>query len=151
MTDLGNGLFAISIPKESEKLLLDSYGTIFYRIGKKLKVINTRKENHQILGTVTASDISFDVEPYVQKRTLGYWLDYNKPNTRHDYMCDTPKDSFRSLLSSKGLYFENPYGETEPNITHIGKSNYTSNVDLVIKWQQAQNNLIEKLVIIKKV
>lgn len=49
----------------------------------------------------------------VRKVTLGYWLDYEKPNMRHDYMKCNPIESFHSLLKSAGVLFENPEGHSE--------------------------------------
>jgi hypothetical protein len=148
MTDLGNGLLAVSVPEDAEKLLLDSYGTIFYRIGKKLKTINTRKQDLKILGTVTASEIDFDVHPYCEhsiENPRKYKL-YPSGETNFNTV------SFRSLLSSKGLFFENPYGREKPKKVSVydnvinGKS-FDSEVE---KWQQAENNLVQKLIILKR-
>lgn len=139
MTDLGNGLFAITVPEDATEIEAAIFpnpklGMLDYKVCNNIKH-EFIGFDFQILGTVTKDNIDFDVETHVPS-------DHGMLNNQY---------YFRWLISSKGLHFENPYGETEPNITHIGKSNYTSNVDLVIKWQQAQNNLIEKLVIIKKV
>jgi len=134
LTDLGNGLFAVSVPDKAE--IQFSKERIAFITDEGFETLNP-KFDFEILGTVTKDNIDFDVEPYVEThKNAKRYLDYTAERKYFDY----PEISFRSLLSSKGLFFENPYGDKEPNYL------YRRN-----KWQQAQNNLIEKLVIIKKV
>lgn len=45
----------------------------------------------------------------VRKVTMGYYLDYTKSNTRHDFMCSNPIDSFKSLMQHLQVYEVNPY------------------------------------------
>lgn len=134
MTDLGNGLFAI---KANSKLKMDGlfkinkqnffvYASVFLDAGIRLD-FNDFDFNHtyKILGTVTNLKIDFN---YRAKTGLGTF-------------------DFYELLSSKGLHFENPCGK-EPNPLDYLTDAFETDLK---NWQQAQNNLIEKLVIIKKV
>lgn len=60
----------------------------------------------QLQGTITEKEISFDVEPFVERRKIGF-----KDYTGDEWWLNTPQDSFRSLMQSIGAYTVNPYGE----------------------------------------
>jgi hypothetical protein len=95
--------------------------------------------NLEILGTVTKSEISFDAHPYVD-----IFLQDGI------YVCYTDKDccyldkniSFYSLLESKGILFENPFGE---------KCISEYNQVFIERWQEAQSKVVEKVVILKRI
>lgn len=131
MTDLGNGLFAISVPEGAE--LQYNNERIAFITDEGFETVKPKFE-FEILGTVTKLKIDFD---YRAETGLGTF-------------------DFYDLLSSKGLHFENPYGEPPHNIGLLhtyptGQSLTDASFKPAIKWRQAQNNLIDKLVIIKKV
>lgn len=154
MTDLGNGLFAVGVPEDAEKIELTNYG-LLWEIGAdwdSLHFMQDVNSNFKILGTVTKDNIDFDVDTYVECEN-GRFKNYQ---TKDAFIVLTSELSFRSLLASKELYFENPYGDPPHNIGLLhtyatGHSLMDASFKPAIKWQQAQNNLIEKLVIIKKV
>lgn len=89
-------------------------------------------ERFIILGTVTETEIDFDVD------TVSEYI--GEPESVY---YDTPEDSFRSLLTSKGIQFVNPYQQV--------KGKYWGDIETLNKWREAQSNLVQKLVIIKKV
>lgn len=128
MTDLGNGLYAVDIP-EFEKYDSKDYGNIMWYRDKENNICKWAQGSllhMEYLGTVTASEISFDVHPYCEKDTVNtrkYKL-YPKGVTNFNTV------SFRSLLASKGLYFDNEGKEPECGFT--------------------EQNLVQKLVILKR-
>lgn len=95
MTDLGNGLFAVNI-KERKNSMLGSFefgSSILWVIKSRfITIFKGEKSVFEILGIVTKDIIDFDVAKY---------CDINRGNVANEIY-------FRSLLSSKGLYFENP-------------------------------------------
>lgn len=152
MTDLGNGLFAVSVPKDAHEIYTALNSTAL--TWKHKAIIKSVKFDYaaELLGTVTTYDISFDVDTYVECEN-GRFKNYQ---TKDAFIVLTSELSFRSLLASKGLYFENPYGDPPHNIGLLhtyatGHSLMDASFKPAIKWQQSQNNLIDKLVIIKKV
>lgn len=89
---------------------------------------------YDILGTCTAADIDFDVEPYT-----------NATGLMGQY-------TFRQLLRDKGILFENPLGDRRPQNFPDG-ADYNTPIELYnaqIKWDKAQQNVVENIVIIKK-
>lgn len=134
MTDLGNGLLAISVPGKAEKFHFvnsdTKYICFFGADTDNIRLNVSTIDKYEILGTVTASEIGFDVEPHVPS-------DHGMLNNQYYFRC---------LLSSKGLHFENPLEYMKESC----KGNWQGYEEMHECWQQAQNNLIEKLVIIKR-
>lgn len=75
--------------------------------------------NWQLQGTITQSEISFDVEPFVEKvdyiinnQSQGIlYRDYYYPD-KDEFVSEwysKPEPSFRSLMQSIGAYLVNPY------------------------------------------
>lgn len=70
--------------------------------------------DYQKIGEVTEDEISFDVEPYVEKKHFTSLFD-GKPNFYYKnylfphYSCLDSNESFRSLLQSSGLNWINEY------------------------------------------
>lgn len=138
MTDLGNGLVAIAVPKNAYDFEF-MYDSLYYITHPKQEFeddVFIGKGDFKILGTVTATDISFDVEPYVERDSSISFKDY----VGDKWPFPNPNGSFRSLLASKGLYFENPNGEYNKFRSDIRESD----------WKQAQQNIVQKLVILKR-
>lgn len=107
--------------------------------------------NYRVLGTVTKDEISFDCEPYVEKRiVLGdtVFKDYSKgyPNWLYE-----PARSFRSLLQSKGIHFVNPYGDKNPRLEDYSKFAINAREHDFKNWDVWQNSLVEKVIIIEKI
>jgi len=67
----------------------------------------------EILGEVTDTEVSFDVEPYLKNDTV-FINGMHRFRTYTDLPSGNTFDkneSFRSLLQSNGLYFKNPMGK----------------------------------------
>lgn len=81
-------------------------------------------EHHkwQILGTITSDNISFDPAPYIDKCNVYFpdtwevYRDYTRPflepnkvtgEFRQEKYCDTPDESFYTLLNSCGIEIDN--------------------------------------------
>jgi len=100
----------------------------------------------EILGEFTDTEFSFDVELPNKKfvrRTV--YKDFNNPESG---FFDTNEESFRSLLQSNGIFFENPLGKT-PNILRDSENSWTS--EKYKEWQSYESKLIKgKLIILKQ-
>lgn len=145
MTELLPGLYSVSVPEEASN---------FEKIGKELWYYVDGSGSHfkiyiefefEIIGTVTADTIDFKTFNHVGicdiENISLFYKDYTNPTNKFD----NPDDSFRSLLTSKGLHFVNPF-------KHPKLSDFTVDgeyTDALEKWQQAEQNLVKKLVIIK--
>lgn len=103
--------------------------------------------NYKFIGTCTKSNIDFDVESILSKHPLydSYYTHYGDEEDWFKYA----KGSFRSLLTANGLHFENPHEEIIYEGTNPER--IKSAIQQNEKWQTAQNNLVEKLVILKRV
>lgn len=112
-----------------------------------------------VLGTVIADEIDFDVEPFVESIYLeGGLRPYRNYLTADAFIILEKEMSFRSLLESKGQHFVNPMGEKpklqidSSSLTILERNCILSDHNARIEeWQQYENNLVQKLVIIKKV
>jgi len=116
---------------------------------------------YKILGTITAKEISFDASEVVESQDfedMDYDGNYIEVTRYWDYEykqfeCMDSDESFRSALT-KEIYFDNPiekpihydlwskYGD----FTQYGKSLTKE----CTKWQTAQQNITEKLLILQK-
>lgn len=103
--------------------------------------------NWEIIGTVTKDEISFDVEGVAESNNNGF-KNYERIPNEFSPSFDSKEQSFRSLLSSKGVYFENPYGKIEPVMSMCADLEHCK--EERAKWQSAQQKVISKAVIIKK-
>lgn len=170
ITHLNEKLIAVEVPSDATEIQTWNHG-----IGFKTKIIDRKPDdtngfyhtetglfrwkNWKIIGEVDANTISFDVEPYLE-----YDKYLNKPINyiQTDMVFKDKNKSFRSLLQSKGLYFENPI--KKPNGEHYYYDNKVSfdeietlwdggsyNEDLE-KWQESENKVIKgKLIILENV
>lgn len=105
----------------------------------------------ELLGEATETEISFDVESYVEKTDNPYWIGLGL--IWIDYINDqncfkTAKESFYSLLQASGLYWINP----------LGKDDFTDGEGLVLdeiahkQWQEYESKVIKgKLIFLKPV
>ena len=126
-----------------------------------LGVFNTFKNDFKILGTITKDEISFDASEVVEK------VDRNKYNLRSyestpfkKYDDDfnqlrgsggnglpfywKPEQSLRSALPEE-IFFENPY----PKPRQVAPDGMKWN-DYIVKYQSAQENITEKLLILQR-
>lgn len=111
-------------------------------------------DNFEILGIVTKDVISFDVDPYVESKTFDDSLPLNLIYKRMNGGWTAFKeDAFHSLLFANDIFVKNPYGEKYPTFAmlslepeYIERCNETCR-----KWQQAEDNLVKKLLILKTI
>jgi len=97
----------------------------------------------ELLGTCTKDDIDFDAALIVDA-VNNHYRNYTWPLTgAEDWdWCETDANtSLRSAIEAAGYYFLNPYGDYSPY-----RSDVTPDV-----YEAAQQSVVEKLVIIKKV
>jgi len=131
MTHLTEELISIPVPIEASEFDVEG-NDLFYKakFGTLDKIGRCKRFPFafEILGTVTKDEIGFDVSklPYP-------W---------------NSKGRFRSLLTSKGQHFVNPMGK-KPFILRDSENSWS--IEEYNEWQQFENNLVEKLIIIKKV
>lgn len=109
----------------------------------------------EIIGEISADHIGFDVEPFVKRIAVGIFQNYNHESPYMNHHCKNANDSFYSLLEASGVYFKNPYGESEPikpwqdSIMEEGlHQKYKLKME---QWQTCQNQLTQKSILIKKV
>lgn len=159
-------LYAVEVPADAkdfrvtynhnyqEDMNLSSWDITFL-FNKTLRLrnyvsLNIQDENirFEILGEVTADEISFDVEPYVERLENCYrFKDYMNKSVVGRFF-DYPQLGLYSLLQSNGLYFENPLGKKSKWVAPDG----VKWEDYEKQWQEAESKVIKgKLVIIKKV
>jgi len=101
----------------------------------------------EYLGTATNDVIDFDASE-IAKYNGCYdgqhlWASYTDPIGQ-----DSAENSLRSAIQFAGYYFKNPYG-SKPKI--LCDSENAWGIEQYNEWQAAQHNVIEKLVIIRKV
>lgn len=157
-------LYAIVVPEIASKPYISNTNFVCYYTPygyREIAYFEQLEGDFKILGTATKDTIDFDCEPCVESIEVSEYkyggelhpkdmfLDY----TTNTYWLESYEESFRSLIESKGLYFVNPYGDMEPE--HIYSDSPNKNTsrmyqDRLNKWQQAENNLIQKLLIIQK-
>lgn len=144
-------LIAVPVPEDASRILISATKWLCYR--KDMKAIPLVDEpltgKHIILGTVTKDTIDFDVEPYIENDSGPLlWKCYSGK-----YTGTTNKhEAFRSLLSANEAYFENPYGEHEPQEPKT-KTNGKA-FKLLTKrnqWQTSQSKVNKKYVILHKI
>ena len=169
---LTDSLFGVEVPNDAEEIqLFDGVtGTIYisYEVGSgtedfdKLRIESLPNGDWDIIGVCSNDSIDFDCEPYVRYYIIkNGWHNYNIEKQDSVFCKQTKEDSFRSLIESKsGKTFTNPLVEKPERMTpfmHAG--HYTDNQKYKIEkyqkelqaWQQAENNLLKKVVIIQKI
>ena len=165
---LTDTLFGVDLPMDAEFELINSVqNTSWVRYWNKDFSVNGQTdlpngEEYETLGTATKDSIDFDCEPYVRYYIIkNGWHNYNIEKQDSVFCKQTKEDSFRSLIESKsGKTFTNPLVEKPERMTpfmHAG--HYTDNQKYKIEkyqkelqaWQQAENNLLKKVVIIQKI
>lgn len=158
-------LFAIEVPVDACKEVVINHDLVYYLdIHPIYETIPLPTGKWEILGIVTKDKISFDVEPYVKKGGLGTYKDYSYVDKELDEVglfnaliqmrFKTPQESFYSLLAANGLYFINPLVEPQRSPEYYSTLTWQqedkADKDLR-EWQQAEDNLVKKLLILKKI
>lgn len=158
---LQNGLFAVPVPKESTKHYISLMNYLIYEMLPEFKGFkgpcrfDLLEGSYEILGEVKKDSISFDAKPYIKSVFNGtlqkyFYHDYNQSlYDMPSYPFRDYKQSFMSILFVNGLHFENPYGKEKPFI--YDKDTDIEREYLLRKWQTTENNLIEKLIILKEI
>lgn len=136
-------LMAVVVPLGTESIYQQSTHTIRYYVDGKLTLYSIGKPI-EYLGCITKDHIDFDVE------ANEYLTEYFKENYFPYGFTKCNEDCFRSLLSSNGLYFVNNYGN-EPDREDYGGTPEAEDAfeEHYAEWQQAESNIVQKLLIIK--
>jgi len=154
---LTDTLFGVDLPMDAEFELINSVqNTSWVRYWNKDFSVNGQTdlpngEEYETLGTATKDSIDFDCEPYVEKCDLDRYINYNVGNDAGVIFFINKDDSFRSLIAEKsGKTFTNPL--QKPQFSALDLLSPCIDTDTLIKaWQQAENNLLKKVVIIQKI
>jgi hypothetical protein len=111
MTQLIDNIYAVEVPIEAKNITIDDGDLIYEYLGfyelqnvYNIESIHLINLDDTLLGTVTPDAIDFDCEPYIDMGAVLGFKNYNCKlfeNTGSSYR--SPIDSFRSLLTSKGL------------------------------------------------
>ena len=158
---LPTSLIEVEVPKDARdyqtKWIGEKLYLLYYYNSHAVNKVELGQDDFEILGEITADEITFDVEPYVEKTKHYSWGGYGYAKTEDVFINytdiglsieRTAKESFYSLLQSNGLLFSNPMGE----------DNFTDSDGYVLddiahkEWQEAESKVIKgKLVILKPV
>ena len=150
---LNTGIIAVEVPRDATEVQVWNHGIGFKAKSIKREPDDTNEFFHlhtglgrwrdfELLGEATEDEISFDVEPYVDKFKNKY-VDY-----LHNWLLFSGKnESFRSLLQASGLNWANPFSnkcekETPPS----------QDFEHLKQWQEAERKLIKgKLIFLKPI
>lgn len=117
MTQLTETIYAVTVPKDAKDFFIGDLNILqfnsknwrgnHYEDGRCILVLPTPKDNwggFYILGTVTSESIDFDVSGLVDSEKWPSGREYfNYEDGFYKTSEFTASDSFRSLLSSKGV------------------------------------------------
>ena len=160
---LNTGIIAVEVPRDATEVQVWNHGVGFKAKSIKREPDDTNGFFHlhiglccwrdfELIGEATEDEISFDVEPYVEKKHFTSLFD-GKPNFHYynyvypHYLCLDEKESFRSLLQASGLNWANPFSnkcekETPPS----------QDFEHLKQWQEAERKLIKgKLIFLKPI
>ena len=142
---LNTDIIAVEVPTETKVCDCD----FICGYCKELFNLDPNFDYHKI-GEVTEDEISFDVEPYVEKKHFISLFD-GKPNFHYKnylfphYLCLDKKESFRSLLKASGLNWVNPFSNKCKRETPPSKD-----FEHLKQWQEAESKRIKgKLIFLK--
>lgn len=164
-----SGLFCVPVPEHTINIRIYNEDDKPYIrwIDDIINIVDLPKGKWELIGSITAEHIDFDVEPYVyqskDRRSLGipFWKGHEK-----DEWQIFSKDAFRSLLTANDVHFVNPYGASEPelipeccNMAEQDRYGFPQcccqpiptheSVHIRELWQQAESKLVEKILILK--
>lgn len=133
--------------------------TLFFISGIGLNTLNHDFRTNldgKYLGSITTNEIDFDATPYVEKGTIIYSQDNSPYYSAPDKSGTLSEQSFRTLLQSHNIHFENPLGK-EPRLLDKkysiadGMMQHTNPYQKDLKkWQFAQSKVISKAVMLLK-
>ena len=108
MTKLTDNLYAVEVPEDAINFSIRPYferPNLFFKI--KISWVVERKSllygNWSIIGTVTKDSIDFDCREFIEGYGIDRWRNYKFESQYEEVLKSNPDDSFRSLLTSKGL------------------------------------------------
>lgn len=146
---LPNGHILISVPKDAHNFRKAfsefCHPTLLYEIFETNLQVKSFDFDFEILGTVTKDTIDFDCEGIGCKKEKPEYKQEQKYSDYDQMISDWLNDTrptFRSLLQSLGIYFENPLGEEPSCINNDVWYSYE-------RWEDAQSKVIDKAVILK--
>lgn len=152
-------LYAIKVPLDATNYIIKPGGNISmiaFQSDSLMKVYESPWHidvmpggNWQILGEVTKDSILFDpfniIERSSGREDVLCFKDYTKES---HFTFSDPHSSFRSLLTINDLHFVNPMEKPDfLNASFYASECYDSDLEL---WQHYEDNLVEKVLIIKK-
>ncbi len=154
-------IWGVKVPLDASDFMFSLHGNVHltYVIKHRESIDLGNKNDFEILGTVTKSEISFDASDVVDESEsqTGWYKDY-RDKTNRLYFMDSMQ-SFRSALP-EDIIWENTL--TEPLQEHfladISQQNNKGNIIDLQKyqnaykdWQTAQQQITEKLLIVQEV
>lgn len=163
-------LIAVSVPEDARnfKITHNSKSLLYeFEVGVDYVEFKTTQVG-AILGCVTKDNIDFDVVPYLPLTVeIPKNLSIGRLCTALRKQKQEYNNYFRSLLTANNLHFENPYGDM-PNLEpeccgfiefdEMGFPNCCcqpnptpASIEQQAEWQTAEEQLIQKLVILKPI
>lgn len=163
LTKITDTLFCVEVPMDAVNIEVRRNLISNWLIGYKV-LIHLPLDKFELLGYCTDKEISFEVDEFIEKVTCRYevpqraagfidvqcyknYMVENQYGNAFPYHKENCKDlSFRSLLLSKGLYWDNPMPDTKGlNAREI--KNFS---ELYKQWNDAEKLKINgKLVFLK--
>lgn len=150
LTNLHNGLHCVEVPEDRDNFYISKLNNVCSK-GQHYDMLHCSPEfKYKILGYVTATEVSFDCEPYVERSKGHIESFYIMPNK--DLTKDKNK-AFRSFIEKEtGKSFVNTYGDKpKPDDYDYEVYMLENKFDMDLEqWQQAENNRLKKVIVIKE-
>lgn len=160
-TILSSGLILVEVPKDANDFWINNCGCIRYSCqdGKVSSVIEptslgfyAKKEKHEIIGTITKDECSFNCSNYVLKslNKFGTAVLYNDyTDILNEFL--NPLDRFKSMIEAETdfrfespcVLYDNLFDRKLPFIEQINNANK--------KVEELKSKVVEKLVVLKEV
>jgi len=134
---LKNGLICVSVPKDATNIFLYNKNTLRWQEGivPTYHMLEKVNYDYEIFGTITKDETTID-----SKVLSSYDVNY-EPNT-------SVFSRFKSMIESETEFlFENP--KSHPS--EIEPTNRNHYDQITEQWQQAQDRVVEKLLILKPI
>lgn len=156
---LNTDIIAVEVPKESTNLSIGSEGFCLYFTHElKLKHIDLSFGKLELLGEATEDEISFDVEPYVDKNHFISMFDGQETFNYKNYLfthysCLDSKESFRSLLQSSGLNWVNEYQNDWDELCTSGHGDFSKDgkTSSALYFEDESKRIKGKLIFLKPI
>jgi hypothetical protein len=138
-------LIAVGVPENARDFIQEGPHILSYMTGRKEKIIHNPGFHFRFIGTISATDIWFDAEPFVEgKEWIGppnftKYANYGSVENA-PFWFEEAIDSFYSLLHSNGAYFVNP----------IQKPDILPSEFQIREYEEAQSRTSEVFAILEK-